>query len=164
LAELLQDDCRQTTRELAAELDCGQTTVVRHLQSMGYTQKVGMWVPHNLTEINKNQRVTISAALLQRHQQAVRQHRPFLSLIVTGDEKWCLYVNFKKRKSWVRGDEKPTPNVKQDLHPRKCMSGMKLFFNILPHVQRAKKFFLLIQEKNGQKKSCSSSREPHFCI
>lgn len=39
LAELLQDDCRQTTRELAAELDCGQTTVVRHLQSMGYTQK-----------------------------------------------------------------------------------------------------------------------------
>lgn len=121
LAMLLQDDSRQTTRELAAELGCGQTTVIRHLEVMGYTQKLGIWIPHKLTEINKNQRVIISAAFLKRHQQAVLKHRPFLSQIVTGDEKWCLYVNFNKRKGWVQSDEKPTPNVKPDLHPKKTM-------------------------------------------
>ena len=44
LTELLLEDCRQSTRELAAELDCDQSTVVRHLNSMGYKQKVGIWI------------------------------------------------------------------------------------------------------------------------
>jgi [histone H3]-lysine36 N-dimethyltransferase SETMAR len=139
LIELLDEDCRRTTRELAAELNTTHTSIINHLHSMGYHQKVGMWIPHNLTQINKNQRVTISASLLQRYQQATYQHRPFLSLIVTGDEKWVLYANFKTRKSWVRKGEKPQPNVRPDLHIKKIMlcvwwnvDGI-VYWELLPH-------------------------------
>ena len=34
----------------------------------------------------------VRASLLARHRLAREQHRPFLSCIVTGDEKWCLGV------------------------------------------------------------------------
>jgi histone-lysine N-methyltransferase SETMAR len=121
LVALLQENNRQTTRELAEQMGCDQSTIVRHLQSMGKVQKLGSWVPHELNQNNKNQRVTACASLLARHRQAAAEHRPFLSLIVTGDEKWCLYVNMKQRKEWVDKEQQANPRVKQDLHPRKTM-------------------------------------------
>ena len=51
--------------------------------------------------INNNQRVAICAYLLAHHRLAHEQHRPFLSCIVTDDEKWCLYANIRKRKEWL---------------------------------------------------------------
>lgn len=121
LNALLHENARQTTRELAEKMKCDQSTVVRHMQSMGKVQKFGAWVPHALSEINKNSRVSISASLLARHRLARDQHQAFLSRIVTGDEKWCLYINFKRRKEWLSPDKQATPRIKQDLHPRKIM-------------------------------------------
>ncbi|CAD5232241.1 unnamed protein product [Bursaphelenchus xylophilus] len=46
LIALLKEDARQTTRELAQRMGCGTTTVSNHLQSMGFIQKLGAWVPH----------------------------------------------------------------------------------------------------------------------
>jgi histone-lysine N-methyltransferase SETMAR len=83
-------------------------------------QKLGVWVPHTLSQDNKNQRVAICAYLLARYCLA-RQHQSFLSHIVTGDEKWCLFVNFKQRKEWLSPDKQATPRVKPDLHPCKTM-------------------------------------------
>jgi histone-lysine N-methyltransferase SETMAR len=104
-------DPRQTTRELASEMGCAHATIVRHLQSTGKVQKLGVWVPHILTQDNKNQRVAICASLFVR-----QHHQSFLSRIVTGDEKWCLYVNFK-----LIPDKQATPCPKPDLHTRKIM-------------------------------------------
>jgi hypothetical protein len=87
---------------------------------MGKVQKLGAWVPHVLTQDNKNQRVAICASLLACHHLA-RQHQPFLSCNITGDEKWCLYINFKQRKEWLSPDKQATPCVKPDLHPRKTI-------------------------------------------
>jgi histone-lysine N-methyltransferase SETMAR len=58
--------------------------------------------------------------LLARHRLA-HQHQSFLSCILTGDEKWCLYVNFKQRKEWLSPDKQATPRAKPDIHPRKTM-------------------------------------------
>lgn len=121
LNKLLHEDARQTTRELAEQMDCDQKTVVNHLKSMGKVQKMGAWVPHLLTENNKNQRSTISASLLARHRSTHGHKQQFLYRIVTGDEKWCLYVNMKQRKEWRSREEQSTPRAKQDLHPRKTM-------------------------------------------
>lgn len=118
---LLHENPRQTTRELAVEMECDQSTIVRHLQSMGKVQKLGAWVPHALSQNNKDCRVIACASLLARHRLARQQHQSFLSRIITGDEKWCLYVNFKQRKEWLSPDKQATPRVKQDLHPRKTM-------------------------------------------
>ena len=115
LNSLIQEDPRQTTRELANIMGCDHTTIVRHLKSMGKVQKLGSWVPHVLNENSKNQRVSISASLLARHHSARQQHQSFLSRIVTGDEKWCLYVNFKQRREWLSPDKQATPRAKQYL-------------------------------------------------
>jgi hypothetical protein len=67
LNALIQADTHQTTRELASEMGCDHATIVRHLQSMGKVQKLGVWVPHILNEDNKNQHVAICASLLAHH-------------------------------------------------------------------------------------------------
>ena len=48
----------------------------------------GQWVPHELTEGQKNQRMAAVQQLLQRHQE-----KPFFDRIVTCDEKWVSYKN-----------------------------------------------------------------------
>ena len=121
LKALLKEDGRQTCRDLAEKMNSNAMTVSRHLESIGFTQKLGAWVPHELTEKNKENRFKIGAQHLARH-RATRGHKQrFLYRIVTGDEKWCLYVNMKQRKEWVASGETPNPRVKQDLHPKKTM-------------------------------------------
>ncbi|KAL4703242.1 hypothetical protein ACJJTC_006489 [Scirpophaga incertulas] len=88
-------DARQTTRELAERIGSNKSTVAEHLHSMGKVQKLGAWVPNVLSENNKNQRSTIAASLLARHLSTHGHKQRFLYRIVTGDEKWCLYVNMK---------------------------------------------------------------------
>ena len=97
LNTLILDDQRQCTREVANVINCEHTTIVRHLHSTGKVQKSGVWVPHALSQNHKNQRMAICASLLACHRLAREQHRPFLSCIISGDEKWCLYANMRKR-------------------------------------------------------------------
>ena len=121
LSALIHDCPRYSTRELADIMECDHSTIVRHLSSMGKVQKLGAWVPHSLSENNKMQRVSISTSLISRHYQAEQRHQSFLSRIVTGDEKWCVYVNFKRRKQWLSPDKTPAPRVKAEVHPRKVL-------------------------------------------
>jgi hypothetical protein len=120
LNALIHVDPHQTTREMASEMGCDHATIVRHLQSMGRVQELGIWVLHFLTQDNKNQCVAICASLLAHHRLA-HQHQSFLSRTVIGEEKWCLYVNFKQRKEWMSPEKQTTPRAKPDLHPHKTM-------------------------------------------
>ncbi|KFD59782.1 hypothetical protein M514_28034, partial [Trichuris suis] len=95
------------TRELAEKIGCGHVTVSRHLLSMG--KKMGSWVPHQLCRDDKIRRVSAAGSLLARYRQAVAQRRPFLSQIITSDEKWCLYFNMKQTKEWLSPGKDPTP-------------------------------------------------------
>lgn len=121
LNQLIHDDPRQSTRELGQIMDCDHTTISRHLKKMGKVQKLGSWVPHLLKESHKNQRVSISASLLARHQDALHQHQSFLSRIVTGDEKWCLHVNLKHKRAWVSPQKQPESRAKPEVHQRKIL-------------------------------------------
>jgi len=62
--------------------------------SMGKVQKEGRWVPHELSEDNKNRRCDTALTLLSKFRK-----KEFLHKIFTGDEKWILYDNSKRRKS-----------------------------------------------------------------
>jgi ribosome modulation factor len=88
---------------------------------MGKVHMPGVWVPHILTQDNKNHRVAICASLLARHGLARRQHQSVSSRIVTGDEKLCFYVSLKQRKEWLGPDKQATPRAKLDLHHRKTV-------------------------------------------
>ncbi|KFD50519.1 hypothetical protein M513_08587 [Trichuris suis] len=59
LNALVHEDPRQSTRELAEKIGCGHLTVSRHLLSMGNVQKMGSWVPHQLSRDDKIQRVSL---------------------------------------------------------------------------------------------------------
>jgi len=53
-----------------------------------------------LSEDNKNRRRDIAFSLLSKFRK-----KDFLHKIITGDEKWILYDNAKRRKSWVDPDQ-----------------------------------------------------------
>ena len=54
-------------------------------------------------------------------------HRTFkwLDFLITGDEKWFLYVNVKRRRKrrrqWLKLGQRPKPISKVGLHPKKRM-------------------------------------------
>ena len=88
---------------------------------MGFAEKLGVWVPHELSKNNKENRLQIASQHLTCHQATHGHKQHFLYRIITGDEKWCLYINMKQRKEWVAPGDTPKPRVKPDLHPRKTM-------------------------------------------
>ena len=111
LKALWKEESRQTSRELAAKMNCDQKTILNHLHSMGFAEKLGVWTPHELSENNKENRLQIASQHLARY-QATRGHKQrFLYRIVTGDEKWCLYINMKQKKKWVAPGDTPKPRV-----------------------------------------------------
>ena len=67
LQAILDEDSAQTTTELAKRLGVDQSTVNRRLHAMGKIQKVGRWVPHELSERNIGQRSNTCISLLARH-------------------------------------------------------------------------------------------------
>ena len=93
LNTLIHNDPRQCTRVLENVLNYDNSTIVRIfcIQRARF-KKLSVWVPYALSQNHKNQRVTIYASVLARHRISCEQHRPFLSCIVTGNDKWCLYV------------------------------------------------------------------------
>ena len=118
LKALLKEDGHQTSCELAKKW-----TVIKRWSSIILIQ----WdLPKNSEPgcLTKSTKKIVFKSLLNTS-PAIEQHTvinsAFLYQIVTGDEKWCLYINMKQRKGWVTPGDTPKPRVKQDLHPKKKM-------------------------------------------
>jgi [histone H3]-lysine36 N-dimethyltransferase SETMAR len=94
LNSLVESDPRKTIHELSQDLGCPRTTVQNHLKRLGKKNRQGVWVPHELSPTAIEQRVTICSSLLSRNETD-----PFLRRIVTGDEKWVLYSNSRRKKN-----------------------------------------------------------------
>ncbi|XP_043260411.1 histone-lysine N-methyltransferase SETMAR-like [Colletes gigas] len=98
LKAILEQNPRKSTRGIAERLNTSQSTVNRHLEKLGKVSKLGVWVPHNLSERNKEDRMSIATSLLSRV-----KIEPFLNRNVTGDEKWVTYDNIvqKDKRQWL---------------------------------------------------------------
>ena len=62
LKALLKEESRQTSRQLAEKINCDQKTILNHLHSMGFAEKLGIWVPHELRENNEENRLQIASS------------------------------------------------------------------------------------------------------
>lgn len=115
----IESNPRQTTYDLAHRFGCDQKTIWNHLKSIGKICKLSVWVPHKLTNENRIQRTTTCAALLSRIQTD-----PFFDRLITGDEKWVLYVNNKRDRQWLSPNQAPLPTVKSGRYPKKVLMSV----------------------------------------
>jgi len=76
----------------------------------------GKWIPHELSEDNKNRRRDTTLTLLSKFRK-----KDFLHKIITGDKKWILYDNPKRRKSWVDPSQPSTSTPKPNIHAKKVL-------------------------------------------
>ena len=76
---LIEDNPRLTTQTMLA---CNQSTIDRHLHEMGKVNQLGTW---NLRQTT----YSICHFLLSK---------PNLQQIITGDEKWVLYVEHTRKR------------------------------------------------------------------
>jgi len=83
---------------------------------MGKIQEEGRWIPHELSKDNKNRQRDIALTLLSKFRK-----KDFLHKIITGDKKWILYDNSKRRKSWVDPGQSSTSTSKSNIHAKKIL-------------------------------------------
>ncbi|QQP53934.1 Putative DD34D transposase, partial [Caligus rogercresseyi] len=136
IMEIVESDRYVSTVSIAEELTIAQKTVWNHLNKAGYKKKLDVWVPHELTQKNLIDRISICYSLLN-----CNKIDPFLKRIVTGDEKWVTYENVKRKRSWSNPGESVQTVVKPGLTVRKVLlcvwwdwQGI-IYYELLPYRQ-----------------------------
>ena len=87
--------------------------ILKHLHAIGKVRKMDKWVPHELSEKNKFDRLSACSAHVIRH-----KNNSFLDRIVTCDEKRVLYNNRKWSARWLNKDEVSKHMPKSQIHQR----------------------------------------------
>ena len=67
LREQVEENPCQTIAELSYTLNKPWSTIQKHLRQIGKVSRVGVWVPHNLCEVNKANQFSTRKLLIQRH-------------------------------------------------------------------------------------------------
>jgi [histone H3]-lysine36 N-dimethyltransferase SETMAR len=116
LQQLIEQDPRLTSRCLAEQLGCSHTAVEKHLHGLGKTWRYGVWIPHELSPYQLQYRVDACMDLITSH-----RNYQWLRNLITGDEKWVLYVNYTHRRQWLSPGQTGVATPKADLHPKKVM-------------------------------------------
>ncbi|CAK9827264.1 Histone-lysine N-methyltransferase SETMAR [Anthophora retusa] len=133
---LIESNKRYTTREIAEMLDIHHSSVHDHLKKLGYVSRLDVWVPHELKEVHLTARISICDTLIKR-----QKNDPFLKRVITGDEKWIVYNNMVRKRSWSQRNAPPQTRSKPEIHQRKVMLSVwwdfkgVVFFELLPRNQ-----------------------------
>ena len=71
--------------------------ILHQFKQLCLVSKLGQWVPHDLTPDRGKNRVDYSQLLFSLHRTP-----DWLRNLIIGDGKWCLYVNVKRRRQWLK--------------------------------------------------------------
>ena len=91
----IENNQHYTTREIADILKISKSSVENHLHQLGYVNRFDVWVSYKLSEKNLLDRFSACDSLLKRKENVL-----FLKQIVMGNEKWMLYNNVERKRSW----------------------------------------------------------------
>ena len=80
-----------------------KATIHEHFVKLDYINRFDVWVPHDLTEKNLMDRISICDSLYKRNKET-----PFLKQVVTGNEKWIIYNNVERKRSWGKRNVPPS--------------------------------------------------------
>lgn len=111
---------RASVAEIATAMGHSQSTVWGHMKKIGLKYLSCKWVPHELSEANKESRIRICNELLVQFTA-----NNFLRRLITVDETWITYRNegtYKQTKCWAGGDIARVKNVSKSLTKDKVMA------------------------------------------
>ncbi|XP_076375572.1 histone-lysine N-methyltransferase SETMAR-like [Megalopta genalis] len=120
-------------RDIVQTLKISKSNVENHFYELSFISRLDVWVSHALTEANRVIRIS-TYDILAKHEES----DPFLKRMITGDEKWIVYDNIKRERSWNHSDKLPQTIVKPDLYPKKVMLSIwwvyksVMFHKLLP--------------------------------
>ena len=106
----------QLCRKAFCFFDMSHTCVERNSKQLGYINKLDIWVPRKLNEIQLTKRIFIWDSLLKRNETD-----RFLKRIITGDEKWVVDDNVVQRISWSKRDEPAQSTSEADIIKRRLL-------------------------------------------
>ncbi|KAK6726303.1 hypothetical protein RB195_004552 [Necator americanus] len=126
LKKAIESDPTQTTRKLALEFGCSNSTIDEHLHTIGKTNRCGKWVPHKLSDENKA--VRKSKKKFEELGWKVLPHPPYSLDLAPSDyhlfrsmhhglsEK--TFNNIDEVRSWVASyfDSQPTKFFEDGIH------------------------------------------------
>jgi len=82
IKSLIESNPYYTTQEIAEIIDVSQKTVCKnHLHTLGYVSRYDIWIPHNLSDKNLMDRISIYDLLHKRNENC-----PFFKWMITDDE------------------------------------------------------------------------------
>ncbi|EFN85576.1 Histone-lysine N-methyltransferase SETMAR, partial [Harpegnathos saltator] len=113
IKELLKSNRHYTTQEIVEKLNISCTSIENCLKELGYVNKLDIWVPHELIEIHLTKHINISHFFLKR-----KQNDLFLKQMLTDDEKWIVYDNVERKRSWSKHDEPLQSTSKTDIQTK----------------------------------------------
>jgi [histone H3]-lysine36 N-dimethyltransferase SETMAR len=116
LLAAVESDPSQTAAELAQMFKVSKSTILEHLHAIHKVKKLDKWVPRDLSNSNKMQRIQVCISLLTRH-----KNESFIHRIVTCDEKWITWDNRKRSSQWLDKNEPPRQFPKPSVHQKKVM-------------------------------------------
>lgn len=132
IRKAIEDDPCLTSRELSDIFQISKDTVLRILRDdLNFKCVSTKWVPHELSEMNKTNRVTCCENLIEKYELRAASKR-----IIITDEKW-FYArplgNLKTRRRWIgpHGDTPITP--KRTMSDKKFLVLMAVSFDGLSH-------------------------------
>ena len=96
LNQAISVDPTKTCAKLAEEFKSSEETIRRKLHQLGKVWRLSKWVPYELNESHKLNRLSTCSWLLSKH-----ENEPFLDRIVTCDEKWIHLDNRKRSHAWL---------------------------------------------------------------
>ena len=106
------------------------------LKQLGYVNKLDIWAPRKLNEIQFTKWISICDSLLKRSETD-----PFLKRIIKDNEKWVVYDNVVRKRSYSKRNEPAQSTSKADIHQKKVMLGVWwdlkgiVYFELLPRNQ-----------------------------
>lgn len=116
LKRLIEEDPRSNTRYLGEQLGCSHVTIENHLKGLGKVWKYGVCIPHELSENQYQNRINTCIELL-----SFKRNYKWLENIITADEKWVLYINYKHKKQWLEPGQESIETPKMGFHAKKIM-------------------------------------------
>ena len=155
---LLNGDCTLTVQRLSTLTNLGFGTVQKALRKcLDLKKQPARWVPHDLTNVQKQRRVNICDQLLRMR----TRNRDLTNQIITGDESWMLSYDPATKQStasWLRKSQqrpaKPRVNLRVvrlmlvcffDAHgivhrefiPQGLGVGANVYLGIMQHLRRS---------------------------